>query len=283
MARPLSEDKREWILEDYKAGMTVAEISKSEGIVEPTIRKIIEEFIEIHPDETPAERLEKSQKKKRGKKAKAEKNEKKAEKPAPFELIAGLSYGEQKAAALDPAYIPQRMAPAATSSNPFLGKSGHIDGTNTPPRYEDDKPDGLLFGYSRELEALNRAAAPERQGEDPEISKEESESFNVTSEELPEDPDEKILKTTAEITEAAEPAKADRKDVDEKRLAKWTRVYFAGLIVKDILAGKCVMVANLRSNDSKIPVGVYDADDLEIWQLRELLANEDAIFFAATE
>ena len=43
------------------------------------------------------------------------------------------------------------------------------------------------------------------------------------------------------------------------------------------------MIANLRSASAEIPVGVYEADDLEIWQLRDLLKNESAIFFVETK
>lgn len=274
MARQLSENKKEWIIEDYKAGMTVAEISKSEGIVEPTIRKIIEEFKAIHPDETPAERLGKSPKKKRGKKAKAEKNEKKAKKPAPVEPIAGLSYGEQKAAALDPAYIPQRMAPAATSSNPFLGKRGHIDGVNTPPK-PDEKPKTFVFGYSKEIEAINRELKQKEAADTGELK--ESEPIPEGHAEVPAD-----TEATMENPNIVEEPEAERDPYDDdRRPEKWERLYYAGTIIDAILKGKSVLVANLKSRSKKTPVGVYDADDLEVWQLKELLNNEDSLFFIA--
>lgn len=243
MGKRIGEKTRNKIIEDYKAGLDVEQIRSKNGITESTIKNVIKEYRET------------------------ESKEKSEGQPA-------LSYGERKAAEKDPAYIPQRRAGKTSAKNPFLGKKGHIDGTNTPPK-EDEKPHGILFGYSRELEALNHELE-QKEKEDEEVPEEperitEAHPEVPASEETPEAPD------TMENTETVKIPNVER------RPDKWERIYYAGSIMSAILAGKNVLVANLRSRSKKMPVGVYDADDLEVWQLKELLNNEDSLFFITKE
>ena len=166
----LSEEKRQQIIKAYKAGMTVKEICKAECVSDPTVRKLIKRHLEILQGENPAERVEQMANHLHAEQmalleTQADKEKKATEHTDPANT-EGLSYGERKAAEMSPSYHPQRVtAPTNTSSNPFLGKRGHIDGTNPPPK-DDDKPHGLLFRYSKELEALNLSADPEHPGDD---------------------------------------------------------------------------------------------------------------------
>lgn len=243
MGKRLSEKKRRKIIEDYKAGMTTEQIQGKERITAASIEKVIQEYVESHSGEK-------------------------------LEGLEGLSYGEQKAAAMDPSYIPQRKAPSATVKNPFLGKRGHIDGVNTPPK-PDEKPKTFVFGYSKEIEAINRELKQKEAADTGELK--ESEPIPEEHAEVPAD-----TEATMENPDIAEEPEVERDPYDDdRRPEKWERLYYPGAIIDAILKGKNVLVANLRSRSKKMPVGVYDADDLEVWQLKELLNNEDSLFFIA--
>ena len=218
MGKRLSVETKARIIDDYKSGMTVRQIMKKENVCEATVRKLIKKHIEINIKQTPEERLEDmSPSMYFAKKVRS------GQKAAEAEQTESLSYGEQKAAELDPAYYPQRTIRSTNiANNPFLGKRGRIDGTNTPPIGEDLKPHGLLHGFNPKVDG--RGADPDDQGDDCADPEGAGDDFDK-----PED--------SAEDPEDAGPENAAELDTDEKRLKRWERVYHESLIIKTYWRG----------------------------------------------